>query len=122
MNEQAHGNFLQNYETLRRFGERYRADPELRARIAAGDRADLDADLPAGIEVRVVQQTPETHYFLLPPDPNARVQDRALEGVAGGTGSGNAPLSTIGSVGSLGSIPSTASSAGSAGSISSVQV
>ena len=120
MDEQAHAGFLRNYGTLRRFGERYRADAALRARIAAGDRSDLDAELPAGVEVRVVQQTPETHYFLLPPDPNARVQDRSLEGVAGG--SGNAPLSTIGSVGSLGSIPSTASSAGSAGSISSVQV
>ena len=122
MDEQAHAGFLRNYGTLKRFGERYRADAALRARIAAGDRSDLDAELPAEVEVRVVQQTPETHHFLLPPDPNARVQDRALEGVAGGTGSGNAPLSTIGSVGSLGSIPSTASSAGSAGSISSVQV
>ena len=122
MDEQAHAGFLRNYGTLQRFGERYRADAALRARIAAGDRSDLDAELPAEVEVRVVQQTPETHYFLLPPDPNVQVQDRALEGVAGGTGSGNAPLSTIGSVGSLGSIPSTASSAGSAGSISSVQV
>ena len=122
MDEQAHAGFLRNYGTLKRFGERYRADPALRARIAAGDRSDLDAELPAEVEVRVVQQTPGTHYFLLPPDPNVQVQDRALEGVAGGIGSGNAPLSTIGSVGSLGSIPSTASSAGSAGSISSVQV
>ena len=122
MDEQAHAGFLRNYGTLQRFGAHYRADAALRARIAAGDRSDLDAELPAEVEVRVVQQTPETHHFLLPPDPNARVQDRALEGVAGGTGSGNAPLSTIGSVGSLGSIPSTASSAGSAGSISSVQV
>ena len=122
MDEQAHAGFLQNYETLRRFGARYRADAALRARIAAGDRSDLDAELPAEVAVRVVQQTPETHYFLLPPDPNTRIQDRSLEGVAGGTGSGNAPLSTIGSVGSLGSIPSTVSSAGSAGSISSVQV
>ena len=122
MDEQAHADFLQNYETLRRFGARYRADAALRARIAAGDRSDLDAELPAEVELRVVQQTPETNYFLLPPDPNTRIQDRSLEDVAGGTGSGNAPLSTIGSVGSLGSIPSTVSSAGSAGSISSVQV
>ena len=120
--ERAHADFLRNYETLRRFGERYRADAALRARIAAGDHSDLDAEPPAGVEVRVVQQTPATHYFLLPPDPNAQVQDRALEGVAGGSGNGNAPLSTIGTVGSLGCIPSTVSSAGSAASISSVQV
>ena len=52
---------------------------------------------------------------------SARYRDDAVlrTRIAGGTGSGNAPLSTIGSVGSLGSIPSTA---GSAGSISSVQV
>ena len=115
--------FLRNYETLRRFGERYRADAALRDRIAGGDHSDLDAEIREGVEVRVVQQTAEVRYFLLPPDPNARLQDQALESVAGGTSeSGNAPLSSVGTVGSLGSIPSTVSSAGSAGSISSVQV
>ena len=113
--------FLRNHETLKRFGERYRADAALRGRIAAGDRADLDAEVRAGVEVRVVQQTPETHYLLLPPDPNERLEDRTLESVAGGA-SGNAPLSSVGTVGSLGSIPSTVSSAGSVGSVSSVQV
>ena len=113
--------FLQNRETLKRFGERYRADAALRDRIAAGDRADLDAEVRAGVEVRVVQQTPETHYFLLPPDPNALLEDRTLERVAGGA-SGNAPLSSVGTAGSLGSIPSTVSSVGSVGSVSSVQV
>ena len=121
MTDEDFAGFLRNHETLRRFGERYRADAALRERIAAGDRADLDAEVREGVEVRVVQQTAETRYFLLPPDPNERLEDRTLESVAGGT-SGNAPLSSVGTVGSLGSIPSTVSSAGSAGSVSSVQV
>ena len=121
MNEESFSAFLRNQETLQRFGERYRADAALRDRIAAGDRADLDVEVREGVEVRVVQQTAETRYFLLPPDPNAQLEDRTLESVAGGS-SGNAPLSSVGTVGSLGSIPSTVSSAGSAGSVSSVQV
>lgn len=121
MTDEDFAGFLQNHETLKRFGERYRADASLRDRIAAGDRADLDAEVRAGVEVRVVQQTPETHYLLLPPDPNEQLEDRTLESVAGGS-SGNAPLSSVGTVGSLGSIPSTVSSAGSVGSVSSVQV
>ena len=119
--DQGYADFLRNYEALKRFGERYRADAALRERLAGGDTSDLDVELRAGVGIRVAQQTPDTHYFLLPPDPNAQLRDRTLESVAGGT-SGNAPLSTIGTVGSLGSIPSTVSSAGSAGSVSSVQV
>ena len=112
--ERAHADFLRNYETLRRFGERYRADAALRARIAAGDRSDLHVGVPEGIEVRVAEQTPEVHYFLMPSDPNEVAPDRSLESVAGGSTGG-----TLGTVGSLGSVPSTVSSAGSVGSISS---
>ena len=123
MTEQDFAGFLRNYETLRRFGERYRADAALRARIAGGDYSDLGAEVPPGVELRVVQQTADTHYCQLPPDPNVRLQDRTLESVAGGIrGSSTPPVSSVGTVGSLGSIPSTVSSAGSAGSVSSVQV
>ena len=119
MNEENFSAFLQNQETLQRFGERYRADAALRDRIARGDHSDLIAEVREGVEVRVLQQTPETHYFLMPQDPNARIQDQALESVVGGS---SPPLSSAACVGSVGSIPSTVSSLGSAGSVSSVEV
>ena len=114
MTDQQHRAFLANHAALRRFAGRYRADAALRARIAAGDRSDLHVGVPEGIEVRVAEQTPEVHYFLMPSDPNEVAPDRSLESVAGGSTGG-----TLGTVGSLGSVPSTVSSAGSVGSISS---
>ena len=122
MNEQDFTGFLRNYETLKRFGERYRADAALRARIAGGDYSDLEAEVPPGVEIRVVQQTADTHYCQLPPDPNAQLGDQALENVAGGTGDDGVPVSSLGTAASLGSIPSSISSASCAGSIGSVRV
>ena len=114
MTEQQHEAFRANHAALRRFAGRYRADAALRARIAAGDRSDLHVGVPEGIEVRVVEQAPAVHYFLMPGDPNTVAPDRSLESVAGGSTGG-----TLGTVGSLGSVPSTASSAGTVGSVSS---
>ena len=119
MNDETFAAFAQNHETLKRFAERYRADAALRDRIAGGDHSDLSAEVREGVEVRVLEQTPETHYFLMPQDPNAQVQDQALESVVGGS---SPPLSTAACVGSVGSIPSTVSSLGSAGSVSTVEV
>ena len=118
MTDESFASFLQNHETMKRFGERYRADAALRDRIAGGDYADLDMEIPPGVEVRMVQETPDTHYCPMPPDPNTRLGDKALENVAGGT----TPVSTAGSIGTLASLPSCLSSASSAGSISSVEV
>ena len=119
MNDETFAAFAQNHETLKRFGERYRADAALRERIAAGDHSDLSVEVLEGVEVRVLEQTPETHYFLMPQDPNAQIQDQALESVVGGS---SPPLSSAACAGSVGSIPSTISSLGCAGSISSVEV
>ena len=106
--------YRDNHAALLRFAERYRADPELRARIAGGDYADLYMEVPDGAEIRVVSETPDTYYFPLPGDPNAQLTDDALEAVAGGSTAG-----TLSSAGTLGSIPSTASSVGSLGCASS---
>ena len=119
MNEQDFADFVQNHEALNRFGERYRADAALRARLAGGDYADLDAAgldaaVPAGMEVRVLQETPDTKYCPLPPDPNSQLGDRALEGIAGGTSDRGSGVSTVGSAGSIGCLPSTVSSVSSA--------
>ena len=72
---------------LGRFGERYRADAEVRARIARGDISDLSGlNLPAEMEFRIVEQTADTYYFPLPPSPGAALSDEALDSVAGGIG------------------------------------
>ena len=75
-------------EALRRFGASYRADAEVRARVAAGDLSDLDLELPEGCEVRVLEQSRDVHYFLLPPKPDRMLSDEALDAVAGGSSRG----------------------------------
>ena len=99
------------YETLQRFAERYRADEGLRARIAGGDHSDLHAAVPEGAEVRIVAQTPDTYYMLMPEDPNRATADRNLETVAGG--------STTGSAGSVFTASSFPSCLGSGSTVSS---
>ena len=72
------------WKALAQLGERYRADAAVRARVANGDLSDLDLELPAGMELRVVEQSADTFYFPLPPAPNPALSDRMLEAVAGG--------------------------------------
>ena len=66
------------------------------------------------MEVRVLQETPDTKYCPLPPDPNSHLGDRALEGIAGRTSDRGSGVSTVGSAGSIGCLPSTVSSVSSA--------
>ena len=70
------------------FGARYRADAEVRERIARGDSSDLAVEVPEGVEVRVVQQTSDTYYyyFPLPQAPTGGLSVEALESISGGTG------------------------------------
>ena len=82
----ASGKFDSSFELLRQFGERYRADAAVRDRVGNGDYSDLELELPEGTEVRVLEQTPDTYYFPLPPQPNALLADKVLEGVVGGVG------------------------------------
>ena len=74
----------QSYETLMEFGERYRADAEVRARIARGDTSDLGPDALEGLEIRVMQQTADTYYFALPQLPTKELSAEALETISGG--------------------------------------
>ena len=100
-------------------GDRYRSDSALRARIDAGDVEDLVADLgidvPSGVKARIVAQTGDTYYFVLPPDPNVALSDETLASVAGG-GKSASTVSTVATAGTFGcsSAPSSISSAGSA--------
>ena len=75
-------------EALRRFGASYRADAAVRARVGSGDYSDLDLELPEGCEVRVLEQSPDVHYFLLPPKPDRMLSEEALDAVAGGSSRG----------------------------------
>ena len=49
---------------------------------------ELGVQIPPGVEIRVVEETPTTSYLVLPPPPAAPVEelsDGDLEGVAGGS-------------------------------------
>lgn len=90
MTDQEFAAHQDTYEALQRFSARYRSDEALRTRIAGGDHSDLYASVPEGSEVRVVAQTPDTYYMLMPEDPNRATADRSLESVAGGSTTGSA--------------------------------
>ena len=101
--------FLQGREVLLQNSTLYHRDAALRARLDAGDtQAAIEAfrmrDVPPGMEVRVVAQSPEVYYLALPPDPNDTVSDSLLGAVVGGDGATTAS--------SAGTIPSTISTIG----------
>lgn len=105
---------------LRALARRYRDDPRLRARIAAGEVsgvvAQLGLILPREVEARIAADTAETYHVVLPPDPNAVLSDEALY-VLGGGGS----ASTAGTIGTTGTfacscVASSLGSIGTAGS------
>ena len=77
--------FDKSLDALGRFAERYRADPEVRARVARGDVSDLGLEFPAETEVKIVEQSADTYYFTLPPQSLA-LSGEMLEAVSGGTG------------------------------------
>ena len=114
MNESQLAIYQESYAALQQFGVRYRADEALRARLENGDYRDLSMDVPPGAEVRIVRQTPEVYYMLMPEDPNQVAQDHLLEAVAGGSTNGCA-----GSVLTAGTAPSCVSSISTVGTASS---
>ena len=114
MTDQEFATHQETYEALQRFAGRYRSDQALYDRIAGGDYSDLYAEVPAGAEVRIVTQTPDTYYMLMPEDPNRATADRTLESVAGGSTTGSA--SSIFTASSFPSCLGCGSSASSASS------
>ena len=107
-------------ERLDALAVRYRGDERLRQRLEAGDaRAEVSIpgleELPPEAEVRVVADTGEIVHFVMPPDPNAALDDVDLVGVSGGNSVSSAgTLSTAGSFPSCVSSGSTVSSGGCA--------
>lgn len=68
-------------------------DEELRQRLLSDPKGtvehELGTKLPKGIEIRAVEETPETIYLVLPPKAAAspeegELSDRELDAVAGG--------------------------------------
>ena len=80
------GNYLYGYyDSLARVA----GDPELRGRMhadPAGVLREQGINVLPGLDLRVVETSPEVLYFVLPPNPNASLSDSSLEDVAGGTG------------------------------------
>ena len=110
-------------EAFQAFANAYDEDLDLRSRADADPKAVLaeqGVELPAGVDVRIVVNTDDVFYLVLPPDPNAVLADEMLGQVAGGkTVSTAGSAGSGGSVGSLCTTASTASTASSAGSLGS---
>ena len=77
--------YAQFQDAVAQYAERYRSDEAVRARVAGGDTSDLGFEVPDGVEVRVSEQTDDTYYFVLPPEPGQTLSDDELGHVAGGT-------------------------------------
>ena len=114
--------YQSNFASFRSLSDRYWEDESLRGRVDAGDVGDLlpalGIELPSDMEVRIVADSDDTRYFVLPPDPNVFLSDETLSTVAGGGKTGGT-AGTIGTAGSMASstVPSTMSSAGTLGSV-----
>ena len=115
LTDRDYADYRENYASLQRLAARCRADAGLRARLEGGDCAELGLELPPGVALRIVEQTPERYYLPLPPDPNAVVAESQLEGIAGGS-------STLSTAGTASTIPSSVSTLGTAGSASAADV
>ena len=84
-------------------------DPALRAKAVsdpAGMLAERGIALPEGFDVRMVANSDDTFHVVLPPGPNAVLEDEALAGAVGG--------STYGCVSSVSTLPSCFGTGGTA--------
>ncbi|MGF1470890.1 MAG: NHLP leader peptide family RiPP precursor [Rubrobacteraceae bacterium] len=80
-------------EVRQRLIQRSMEDEELRQKLLSDPKAAIEqevgARLPDGVEIRAVEETPETIYLVLPPKPEVaseggELSDEELEAVAGG--------------------------------------
>ena len=79
--------FHQQMNQFRALVQRYYADPDYRRQVEADPVAafrEQGMELPSDIEVRVLANTDDTFYVVLPPDPNTDLGDEMLAAVAGG--------------------------------------
>ena len=108
----------QQINQFRTLVQRYHADPDYRGQVEADPVTafrEQGVELPSDIAIRVLANTDDTFYMVLPPDPNMGLGDELLSSVVGGGGT----LGTAGSLGTGSSVStptSSGSSFGSAGS------
>ena len=79
----------QRMNQFRTLVQRYHADADYRRQVEADPVAAFRAqgmELPGDIAVRVLANTDDTHYMIMPPDPNVDLRDEMLATVAGGVG------------------------------------
>ena len=78
-----------------RLVERAVRDPQFRQQLLNDPRGavegELGTSLPAGVNVRVVEESPNDYYLILPPSGGApgQLSDEQLGAVAGGSNSWN---------------------------------
>ena len=68
--------------------DRCRSDPEFRARLRAAPAAALaEQGIAAapGVDFRLVENSDRVYHVVLPPNPNTRLSDSSLSGIAGGS-------------------------------------
>ena len=71
------------------FVQEFHSNPELRERCESdphGVLAENGVEVPLGYDVRFVADSADVHHFVLPPDPNASLEDDDLDMVVGGKG------------------------------------
>ena len=114
--------FHQRMNQFRALVQRYHADPDYRRQVEADPVVafrEQGMELPSNIAVRVLANTDDTLYVVLPPDPNMDLGDEMLTAVAGGK-LGKGTYGTLGSFGTLATPVSTATTAASIGTIDNV--
>lgn len=80
------------------FMARVWSDPALKQRLIDDPKAVLreqGAQIPESTEVRVVENTDQVFYMVLPPKPTEEISDEQFEAVAGGACDSYTRLSTI---------------------------
>jgi len=63
------------------------SDAEFKAKLLADPMKvfkENSMEVPAGIEVRIVENTADIMHFILPPEPSDELTDEQLTGAAGG--------------------------------------
>lgn len=96
---------------------RYERDPELRARIDAGEAGEeiaaLGLDIPEGVELKVVANTAEVFHVVFPLNPNRELSEETLNAIGGGKTAGTGGCAgTLSSAGSCAMSVSSVSTAG----------
>ncbi len=75
--------------------DRMHSDPELRVELTQDSKAllrEMDVSVPSGMSIKVVTNTAQTVHVVLPPDPNAALEDEWMEVLQAGAASWDTQL------------------------------